>query len=152
MDIKLFVILLGVLTLAKTSAGSKSNNFEQSDSLGLPKIRERRSALWTLFQTKVVQAQLYARKSKKGKGYDHYGVVVTTKKGKRWLVHKGHHFGTRSNTVVTDAAHMSSKWNLIRTKKIKNAKILDFLGAGGRYFHPVHDNAYHAAKRMMNLG
>eukprot|EP00794_Sanderia_malayensis_P015231 gene15231-16806_t len=117
----------------------------------LKSTRERRS-LRDLYEKKVLQAELYARKGRKGKGYNHYGVVITTKGGQRWLVHKGHNFSRHGDTVITKASHMSKRWQLIEKRKVKTATVLDFIRAGGSFFHPVHDNAYHAAKRMMNLG
>ena len=37
---------------------------------------------------------------------------ITTESGKQYLVHKGPDFGRSSETVVTDAHHMSSKWKV----------------------------------------
>ena len=84
-------------------------------------------------------------------GYDHYGVVVTTKRGGRWLVHKGFNFSRLSHTVVTSANHMSKRWMVVRKGKVRNAVVTDFITAGGKFFHPFYDNAFHAATRMMKL-
>lgn len=37
---------------------------------------------------------------------------ITTANGKQYLVHKGPGFGKSSQTVVTDARHMSDKWKV----------------------------------------
>ena len=85
-------------------------------------------------------------------GFGHYGVVVTTPSGTRWLIHKGFGFSRLSHSVVTSAKHMSKRWKLIEKQKVRNVKVGDYLRIAGRYFHPDHDNAFHAAKRMMELG
>ena len=77
---------------------------------------------------------------------------MTTTSGNRWLVHKGFGFSRSSASVVTHAKHMSKRWRLVQKQKVHNVKVVDYLKAAGRYFHPVHDNAYHAVKRMMKLG
>ena len=85
-------------------------------------------------------------------GFHHYGVVVTTAEGKRWLVHKGFNFSRNSHSVVTDAIHMSKRWKMIERTKVKNVKVKDYLKVSGKFFHPVYDNAFHSATRMMELG
>lgn len=85
-------------------------------------------------------------------GFNHYGVVVTTVTGKRWLIHKGFGFSKRSHSVIVDAKHMSNRWKLVEKKKVNNVKIKEFMKAAGKFFHPVYDNAFHAAVRMMKLG
>ena len=37
---------------------------------------------------------------------------ITTANGKKYLVHKGPDYGKCSDTVVTDACHMSNKWKV----------------------------------------
>jgi len=115
------------------------------------KNRQKRG-LREIFNSKVAYAEFYARKSRNGKGFDHYGVVVTTTSGNRWLVHKGLGFSRNSSSVITDAKHMSERWLLMQKQKVQNVKVVDYLKAAGRDFHPVHDNAFHAVKRMMKLG
>lgn len=85
-------------------------------------------------------------------GYNHYGVVLTTTRGKRWLIHKGFGFSRLSHSVIVDAQHMSRRWELMRKNKVYNARVRDFFEASGTFFHPVFDNAFHAAKRMMEVG
>ena len=85
-------------------------------------------------------------------GYGHYGVVVTTYRGGRWLIHKGHNFSKHSDTVITSAAHMSKRWEVFEKKKVKGVTVGDYMKAAGRYYHPICDNALHGAKRMMLLG
>ena len=74
-------------------------------------------------------------------------MVVTTTKDVRWLLHKVRNRAT----VVTEVKHMSARWKVMRKAKVNNATVGDFMRAGGIYFHPLCDNALHAAKRMMEI-
>lgn len=81
----------------------------------------------------------------------HSGTKVTTDAGNQYLVHKGRGYGKSSQTVVTDARNMSSAWNVTATKDVTNAKVGDYVKAGGSTYGLVHDNCHHASGRMMKL-
>ena len=86
-------------------------------------------------------------------GFKHSGVVVTTKGGKDYLVHKGKGYGSSSQTVVVDAKHMSNRWSNIGNGKTVNGKTIgDFVTAGGTNYDPLFNNCHHARNRMDKLG
>ncbi|KAM4581625.1 uncharacterized protein PAE49_006103 [Odontesthes bonariensis] len=81
----------------------------------------------------------------------HSGVRVTLDDGSQWLVHKGDGFGLSSETVVTDARHMSSGWKTFKTKEFGGTKtVSDFVAAGGPNYKLFGDNCHDGADRMMN--
>lgn len=84
----------------------------------------------------------------------HSGSLVTTSDGKQYLVHKGDGFGKSSNTVVTDAKHMSSKWKPAgpTTNVAGRASISDFVKAGGKDYNVRGKNCHNATSKMQNLG
>jgi len=82
----------------------------------------------------------------------HHGAVVTTKSGDRYLVHKGNEYGKSSQTVVTDARHMSGKWRTTETRKVQGHTVSDFVKTGGKKYSLLTDNCIHSANRMTNLG
>ncbi|RVE63307.1 hypothetical protein OJAV_G00164390 [Oryzias javanicus] len=83
----------------------------------------------------------------------HTGVRVTLEDGSKWLVHKGNGFGRSSQTVVTNARHMSNKWRVIQTKDLGGSKrVSDFVRAGGIDYNLLLDNCHFGSRRMMNLG
>uniref|UniRef100_A0A3B4X359 Uncharacterized protein n=1 Tax=Seriola lalandi dorsalis TaxID=1841481 RepID=A0A3B4X359_SERLL len=77
----------------------------------------------------------------------HSGVRVTLEDGTKWLVHKGDGYGRSSQTVVTDAQHMSRAWevNFEGTKRVS-----DFVSAGGSNYNLFTDNCHLGSRRMMN--
>ena len=83
----------------------------------------------------------------------HSGVVVTTSDGKKYLVHKGDGYGKSSQTVVTDAKHMSNAWsNSGEGKRVNGKSVGDFVKAGGKNYDLRKDNCHDASGRMYNLG
>jgi len=82
----------------------------------------------------------------------HHGTVVTTGSGDRYLVHKGHDYGKSSQTVVTDARHMSDKWKTTETRSVEGHNVSDFVKAGGPNYNLFKDNCIHGANRMTGLG
>ncbi|XP_047455613.1 uncharacterized protein LOC125016898 [Mugil cephalus] len=81
----------------------------------------------------------------------HTGVRVTLRDGSQWLIHKGHNAGISSNTVVTDARHMSSKWSTLSTRDFQGSRtVSDFVGAGGPNYNLARDNCHMASDRMMD--
>ncbi|XP_071324353.1 uncharacterized protein [Trachinotus anak] len=70
--------------------------------------------LGRLFESPVYQAERM-RRPMEGFPFmlgpiSHSGVRVTLADGTQWLVHKGKDYGISSQTVVTDARHMSENW------------------------------------------
>uniref|UniRef100_A0A8C6U8Q9 Uncharacterized protein n=1 Tax=Neogobius melanostomus TaxID=47308 RepID=A0A8C6U8Q9_9GOBI len=82
----------------------------------------------------------------------HTGVRVTLCDGSQWLIHKGHNYGTVSDTVVTTAKNMSNKWTVREDFEGKKT-VSDFVKAGGgsyTLFFNCHVVKYHF--RMLNCG
>ena len=80
-------------------------------------------------------------------------MVVTTSDGKKYLVHKGSGYGKSSQTVVTDAKHMSNRWKTSGEGKSVNGKnVGDFVKTGGKNYNFITNNCHHASSRMDNLG
>ncbi|CAK6978122.1 hypothetical protein L3Q82_012899 [Scomber scombrus] len=81
----------------------------------------------------------------------HSGVRVTLADGSRWLIHKGGGYGVSSQTVVTDARHMSPDWRLDKTKNFHGRKtVSDFVRVGGSEYSFWVDNCHMGSNRMMN--
>ncbi|CAL8299279.1 uncharacterized protein LOC115545538 isoform X1 [Gadus morhua] len=81
----------------------------------------------------------------------HSGVKVTLRDGSTWLVHKGDGFGISSQTVVVDARHMSTSWQILETKDFRGTKTVgDFVRAGGSDYSLLFDNCHFGADRMMD--
>uniref|UniRef100_A0A3B5MZY1 LRAT domain-containing protein n=1 Tax=Xiphophorus couchianus TaxID=32473 RepID=A0A3B5MZY1_9TELE len=87
-------------------------------------------------------------------GYiSHCGVRVTLADGSRWLIHKGGGYGISSQTVATDAGHMSSNWEVSskHTKHLRGTKtVSDLVGAGGPNYRLFGDNCHNACTNIMN--
>lgn len=85
-------------------------------------------------------------------GFKHSGVVVTTNSGDRWLVHKGSGYGESSQTVVTNAKHMSGAWKSAGAQPAKpGTRVADYVQAGGSKYNMALDNCHHGSKRMMDV-
>uniref|UniRef100_A0A3P9PFT4 LRAT domain-containing protein n=1 Tax=Poecilia reticulata TaxID=8081 RepID=A0A3P9PFT4_POERE len=81
----------------------------------------------------------------------HCGVRVTLADGSRWLIHKGGGYGISSQTVATDARHMSSNWRVIGSKNFRGTKtVSDLVGAGGPNYRLFGDNCHDACDNIMN--
>jgi len=79
----------------------------------------------------VVSADHYSRPMQgSGDLIDHRGVVMTTDKGNKFLVHSGPGYGS----VVTPASNMSSKWTKGKSIPVKGTKTVQqaYNGASGR--------------------
>lgn len=86
-------------------------------------------------------------------GIKHSGVVVTTENGNRWLVHKGPRYGILSDTVVTNAKHMSGAWSSAGARPAKpGTRVADYVKAGGLQYSWAFSNCHHASRRMMKVG
>uniref|UniRef100_A0A8C6TBC0 Uncharacterized protein n=1 Tax=Neogobius melanostomus TaxID=47308 RepID=A0A8C6TBC0_9GOBI len=84
----------------------------------------------------------------------HSGVRVKLDDGRRFLIHKGPDFGVASETVITDAAHMSDKWQVkTATYFARIITVGDFVKAAGENYNIWSGQHCHAAAEdMMNLG
>ncbi|XP_039475054.1 uncharacterized protein LOC120442524 [Oreochromis aureus] len=81
----------------------------------------------------------------------HSGVRVTLDDGSQWLIHKGGGFGLSSQTVVTDARHMSSAWRPVSSREFQGSKtVSDFVSAGGPNYNLFSDNCHLGSRRMMD--
>ncbi|XP_013412058.1 uncharacterized protein LOC106174870 [Lingula anatina] len=118
------------------------------------------SGLTSIFNEKVVSAERMKRPmpswgggSGSLVGIHHEGVKVTTDKGNQYLVHKGKNYGVSNQTVVTDARHMSDKWQSKGSVDVGGRKTVnDFVQVGGTGYNLAKDNCIQASKRMMNMG
>lgn len=78
---------------------------------------------------------------------------MTTSSGDRWLVHKGSGYGESSETVVTNAKHMSEDWKSGGSQSLKpGTRVADYVKAGGRHYSLLSDNCHHGSKRMIAVG
>ncbi|XP_043973372.1 uncharacterized protein LOC122831334 [Gambusia affinis] len=83
--------------------------------------------------------------------FSHCGVRVTLDDGSRWLIHKGDGYGISSQTVATDARHMSSRWKVIESKDFEGTKtVSDLVGAGGTNYRLIGENCHDACDNIMN--
>ncbi|KAK2845174.1 hypothetical protein Q5P01_011833 [Channa striata] len=81
----------------------------------------------------------------------HSGVRVTLADGTKWLIHKGDGYGRSSQTVVTDARHMSSAWEPVSAKNFGGTRsVYEFVAAGGSNYNLLWDNCHLGSRRMMN--
>ncbi|XP_051255372.1 uncharacterized protein LOC127362983 [Dicentrarchus labrax] len=81
----------------------------------------------------------------------HSGVRVTLADRSQWLIHKGGNYGVSSQTVVTNARHMSSDWRVVQTLDFQGTKtVADFVAAGGSDYSLIFDNCHLGSRRMMN--
>ncbi|KAJ0066443.1 hypothetical protein NL108_013057 [Boleophthalmus pectinirostris] len=82
----------------------------------------------------------------------HSGVRVTLNDGQKFLIHKGPEFGKASETVITDAKHMSDKWQVQQTREFGGTRTVgDFVKTGGENYSVIRGQHCHrAAKDMMN--
>uniref|UniRef100_A0A8C9XGW0 Uncharacterized protein n=1 Tax=Sander lucioperca TaxID=283035 RepID=A0A8C9XGW0_SANLU len=78
----------------------------------------------------------------------HSGVRVTLDDGSQYLIHKGRNQGISSQTVVTSADNMSSKWKATGQSRDFNGekRVADFVAAGGRTYSLPLANCHHATK------
>ncbi|KAK7918961.1 hypothetical protein WMY93_010245 [Mugilogobius chulae] len=119
------------------------------------------SGLNELYNSRVVSADL-VRRPKQGMPSwvpntyftSHSGVRVTLDNGKQYLIHKGPGYGKASDTVVTDARHMSNKWQVKKTENFGGSRTVgDMVKAGGSRYSILRGKHCHtAAKNMMRLG
>ncbi|CAB4017116.1 Hypothetical predicted protein, partial [Paramuricea clavata] len=79
-------------------------------------------------------------------------IVVRTKDGGRYLVHKGDEFWKSSQTVVVDAKHMGESWKNVGKSTSGNGKYVGaFVKAGGKDYKLRGGNCHDATDNMKNL-
>uniref|UniRef100_V9LGM1 Uncharacterized protein n=1 Tax=Callorhinchus milii TaxID=7868 RepID=V9LGM1_CALMI len=143
------LILLFVLCFVAANASSSQRQTE-----AFPHDITRQSELTRLYNTPVVRAESLRRPlgslSWMLGTFSHSGVRVTTDSGESWLIHKGDGFGRTSQTVVTDANHMSDRWRVVEDTPVHGRTVGDFVRAGGSTYSLLRDNCHHAADRMMS--
>ncbi|TDH11229.1 hypothetical protein EPR50_G00058670 [Perca flavescens] len=129
-----------------------STNFNYRDNLS-------GSSLTNLYNSPVRRAEVVRRPLRVwplsrvaiGK-ISHSGVRVTLDDGSQYLIHKGQNHGISSQTVVTSADNMSSKWKTMETREFNGRKsVADFVKAGGDTYDVRRANCHHATDAMMNL-
>ncbi|KAI9999617.1 hypothetical protein NQD34_018342 [Periophthalmus magnuspinnatus] len=117
--------------------------------------------LRTLYNSKVKSAELMTRPKQGMPSWvpntyftSHSGVRVTLDNGKQYLIHKGPGYGKASDTVVTDANHMSNKWRVKKNQDFGGSRTVgDMVKAGGtRYSLLRGKHCHNAAKKIMRLG
>uniref|UniRef100_A0A8C5B3V0 Uncharacterized LOC115545538 n=1 Tax=Gadus morhua TaxID=8049 RepID=A0A8C5B3V0_GADMO len=136
---------LGLVVESSFGEGARSYSFDLSNTSDLNRlynspvhraVRMRRPLGSTSFQFGPLS---------------HSGVKVTLRDGSTWLVHKGDGFGISSQTVVVDARHMSTSWQILETKDFRGTKTVgDFVRAGGSDYSLLFDNCHFGADRMMD--
>lgn len=114
-----------------------------------------KAELQRLLNSKVVHAEEMRRPlngwSREYGVLSHSGVRVTLQDGSKHLIHKGKGVGISSQTVVTDAKHMSSKWRPTGvTRDMEGQRtVSDLVRAGGKGYNAATDNCHKAASSMM---
>ncbi|KAK2173721.1 hypothetical protein NP493_851g00015 [Ridgeia piscesae] len=63
----------------------------------------------------------------------------------------GPNYGRSSETVVTDAKHMSRNWRTVGSRPVSGSSVGDFVRAGGREYSVTRDNCHDGRCRMMAL-
>ncbi|KAH3695754.1 hypothetical protein DPMN_083212 [Dreissena polymorpha] len=127
------------------------------------------SCLTRLYNSRITRAEYYTRplagsssQSRKKRftcarcTVCHAGIVVTTTSGKRWLIHKGDNYGSSdssSDTVITDADYMNSRWTRVRSTDIapgRTVTVGEVLARGNpdTGYNLLIDNCLHAADKM----
>ncbi|KAI9520287.1 hypothetical protein NQZ68_020188 [Dissostichus eleginoides] len=140
----LLLLLLGLSVEASSGEGGSTTH---SYDLSKPSLTQ-------LYNSPVFKAELMKRPLN---GFSftlaplsHSGVRVTLADGSQWLVHKGEDYGVSSDTVVVDARHMSSAWQVFQTCNFHGTKtVADLVSAGGTDYSFFFDNCLMATQRMM---
>ncbi|VDI83583.1 uncharacterized protein [Mytilus edulis] len=113
------------------------------------------SGLTGIYNEKVTNVERMARPMGSSGGsanvpfVNHQGVRVTTDQGNQYLIHKGDGYGISSQTVVTDAKHMSNQWQSMGSRDVGgNQNVGSYVGTGGANYKLLSDNCIHGAGRM----
>ncbi|GAA6232393.1 P17/29C-like protein DDB_G0287399 [Lates japonicus] len=174
-----FKMLLSVLalTLLVLSVESGSGSSSKGGGVSSSPDHLRGQALTDLFNSRVVEAEVVrrpigssssgsssgssSRSSSGSSGFwtsllppeldasSHSGVRVKLDDDSEWLVHKGSGYGRSSQTVVTDAGHMSPAWETDRRINVeRDTTISDLVDTGGANYNPLCSNCHHATRDM----
>ncbi|KAG7218234.1 hypothetical protein INR49_020543 [Caranx melampygus] len=140
-------LTLLVLTVESSSGGGGSPPNHSFDLSG--------SSLTRLYNSPVHHAERMKRPLEGTSSWfgpiSHSGVRVTLEDGRQYLVHKGDGYGRSSQTVVTDARHMSSAWEPVSSRDFQGTRtVSDFVRAGGSNYNLFTDNCHLGSRRMMN--
>ncbi|CAG2193004.1 unnamed protein product [Mytilus edulis] len=113
------------------------------------------SGLTGIYNEKVTNVERMARPMGSSGGsanvpfVNHQGVRVTTDQGNQYLIHKGDGYGISSQTVVTDAKHMSNQWQSMGSRDVGgNQNVGSYVGTGGANYKLLSDNCIHGAGRI----
>ncbi|TDH11228.1 hypothetical protein EPR50_G00058660 [Perca flavescens] len=152
----LFAVALTLLAVTVQSApfGGGSTNFNYPDNLSGSSLRD-------LYNTPVQRAEVVKRPLRVWPlslftlgPISHSGVRVTLDdaESSQYLIHKGRNHGISSQTVVTSADNMSSKWRATGESRDFNGekRVTDFVAAGGETYSLPRANCHDATKAMMN--
>ncbi|GCC24492.1 hypothetical protein chiPu_0002893 [Chiloscyllium punctatum] len=143
----MFLVILAICFYAVNAAPSFGSGGDRT----FPHDITSQSELTRLYNTPVVQAERMTRPLDYfgWLGFRHSGVRVTTDDGHQWLIHKGGGYGRTSQTVVTDADHMSDRWTVREERPVHGRTVEDFVRAGGENYNVLTDNCHDASGRMM---
>ena len=159
LNLQVLCFLLVILCLVHFSLGwwgsSSSSSSSSRSRSSNPKPAhdvKTKQGLRVLHNKKVVKSQRFERPIS-GSPFEHSGVVVTTKDGKRHLVHKGKGYGESGQTVVVDAKHMNRKnWKATEQEKpVSGANVGEFVKKGGKDYNVLTDNCHDASERMQDI-
>ncbi|KAK1894847.1 Acyl-[acyl-carrier-protein]--UDP-N-acetylglucosamine O-acyltransferase [Dissostichus eleginoides] len=145
--ITLLCALLLLLGLSVEASSGEGGTTSHSSDLSGPELRR-------IYNSPVFMAERLKRPldglSVRIGPISHSGVRVTLADGSQWLVHKGEDYGVSSDTVVVDARHMSSAWQVFQTCNFHGTKtVADLVAAGGTDYSFFFDNCLMATQRMM---
>lgn len=149
------VILVAICFSVAIAAPGISSGGDRS----FPHDITSRSGLTALFNQPVIRAERVRRPKGSGTTISnnplvryattHSGVRVTTEDGRQWLIHKGSGYGRSSETVVTDADHMSSRWRVESETPVTGHTVGDLVRTGGTNYGLITNNCHQAADRIM---
>ncbi|XP_067888263.1 uncharacterized protein [Heterodontus francisci] len=132
------------------SAVNAAPSFSGTGDGTYPHDISSQSGLTNLYNKRVLTAERVTRPMPHLFGLPHSGVRVTTSDGRQWLIHKGSGYGRSSQTVVTDATHMSDQWSAEAPRPVTGHTVGDFVRVGGESYSLPSDNCHHATSRMMD--
>nr|AAZ76262.1 mantle gene 8 [Pinctada fucata] len=133
------------------SWSSSRSRFSSSRS-SFPHDIKSKSGLNSLYNSRVTKVETFERPIRGMGGIKHNGVVATTKDGGRWLIHKGIGYGKSSDTVVTNARHMSSQWKPAGAKSARPGTTIGGLvkaGLANKRWNPWDAKCWDATDGMM---
>ena len=176
-----FILTDSLILCINSEQCSSSGHSSSGGSSSFPHDIKTQSGLTSLYNSRVVSSQVVERPlassggsggsfgsvrvgvanaagvktsmSGKSNCATHSGVVVTTSDNKQYLVHKGSGYGKTSQTVVTDAKHMSSNWKPVGQSKnvAGKATVSDYVKAGGSSYALKGGNCHDATTNMKKL-